>query len=69
MVHILSCSPQNILKKYFLHIFYSADLGGQLPGPDRGSDEGQDHRGGQEGAGGQRAERRRTGENPTTQSR
>lgn len=49
--------------------YVAADPGGQLPGPDRGSDEGQDHRGGQEGAGGQRAEWRSSGEDPATQSR
>lgn len=45
------------------------DPDSQLPGPDGGSDEGQDHRGGQEGAGGQRPERRGSGEDPPTQSK
>lgn len=67
---MLSCSLQN--KPSFLFVCVAdvaADLGGQLPGPDRGSDEGQDHGGGQEGAGGQRAEWRSSGEDPPTQSR
>ena len=44
------------------------DPAGQLPGPDRGSDEGKDHRGGQERAGGQRRRRGGPGEDPATQS-
>jgi len=45
----------------------AVDPSGQLSGPDRSPDEGQNHRGGQEGVGGKWPEWGGSGENPATQ--